>query len=73
MGPRCAPAAARTTWLGRMARGRRPDRNPLRRASDRIETAVLGLLAAAFLAAAPFAAHVAGHWASARFTAEHRA
>jgi hypothetical protein len=47
-------------------------RNPLRRASDRMETAVLGLLLAAFLAAAPLAAHAAGTWASARFTAGRR-
>ena len=53
----------RTYWLGRVLRGRRLDRNPLRRRSDRIETAVLGLLLAAFLAGAPFAAHAAGSWA----------
>jgi hypothetical protein len=34
---------------------------------------VLGLLLAAFFAAAPFAAHAAGNWARARFTAEHSA
>ena len=73
MEPRRAPAPPRTTWLVRMARGRRPDRNPLRRASDRIETAVLGLLLAAFFAAAPFGAHAAGTWARTRFTAEQRA
>jgi hypothetical protein len=56
-----------------MARRWRPDRNPLRRPSDRIEAAVLGLLLAAFLAAAPFAAHAAGNWARTRFTAEQRA
>jgi hypothetical protein len=52
----------RSTWAGRLLRGRRPDRNPLRRGSDRAETAVLGVLLAAFLAAAPFAAHAAGSW-----------
>ena len=52
----------RTYWLGRVLRGRRLDRNPLRRRSDRVETAVLGLLLAAFLAGLPFAAHVAGSW-----------
>jgi hypothetical protein len=36
--------------------------NPLRRGSDRAETAVLGVLLAAFLAAAPFAARAAGGW-----------
>jgi hypothetical protein len=45
-----------------MARGLRPDRNPLRRRWDRAETAVLGVLLAAFLAGAPFAAHAAGSW-----------
>jgi hypothetical protein len=53
---------SRSTWLGRVLRGRRPDRNPLRRGSDRVETAMLGVLLAAFLAGAPFAAHAAGSW-----------
>ena len=52
-----------TYWLGRVLRGRRLDRNPLRRGSDRVETAVLGVLLAAFLAGAPFATHAAGSWA----------
>ena len=52
----------RSTWLSRLLRGRRPDRNPLRRGSDRAETAVVGALLAAFLAGAPFAAHAAGSW-----------
>jgi hypothetical protein len=52
----------RSTWLGRLLRGRRLDRNPLRRGSDRAETALLGVLLAAFLAGAPFAAHTAGSW-----------
>jgi hypothetical protein len=52
----------RSTWLGRLLRGRRLDRNPLRRGSDRAETALLGVLLAAFLAGAPFAAHAAGSW-----------
>ena len=56
----------RATRLGRFARGRRPDRNPLRRASDRVETAVLALLVIVFLAAAPFAALASGSWALAR-------
>lgn len=51
-----------STWLGRLVRRHRPDRNPLRRRSDRAEAAVLGLLLAAFLAGAPFAVHVAGSW-----------
>jgi len=53
-----------TCWLIRLLRGLRPDRNPLRRGSDRAETAVLAALLAAFLAGAPFAAGAAGHWAS---------
>jgi hypothetical protein len=54
-----------TSWLARLLRGRRLDRNPLRRGSDRAETVVLGALLAAFLAAAPFTAHAAGSWAHA--------
>ena len=54
-----------STRLGRFIRGRRLDRNPLRRASDRAETAVLAALAAVFLAGAPFAAQVSGAWAHA--------
>ena len=49
-----------TSWLARLLRGRRLDRNLLRRRSDRAETIVLGALLAGFLAAAPFAAHAAG-------------
>ncbi len=56
------PRSPGSTWLGRLLRGRRPDRNPLRRGSDRAETAMLGVLLAAFLAGAPFAAHAAGSW-----------
>jgi len=52
----------RVTRLGRFARGRRLDRNPLRRATDRLETVVLALLVAAFLIGAPFAALAAGAW-----------
>lgn len=48
--------------LGRMLRGLRLDRNPLRRGSDRAETAIVGVLLAAFLASAPFTAHAAGSW-----------
>jgi len=56
------PAGPRSTWLGRLVRGRRPDHNPLRRGSDRAETAMFGVLLAAFLVGAPFAAHAAGSW-----------
>ena len=55
----------RTSWLARLLRGRRLDRNPLRRGTDRAETVVFGALLAGFLAAAPFAAHAAGAWAHA--------
>lgn len=51
--------------LGRFARGRRPDRNPLRRASDLVETAVLVVLIIAFIAAAPFVAKAGAAWAHA--------
>jgi hypothetical protein len=54
------------TRTGRFVRGRRPDRNPLRRGSDRVETAVLALLVIVFLAAAPFAALASSSWALAR-------
>lgn len=56
----------RVSWLGRFVRGRRPDRNPLRRASDQMETVVLAVLVIAFLAAAPFVAQASAAWALAR-------
>ncbi|HEY7263586.1 MAG TPA: hypothetical protein VH589_19125 [Trebonia sp.] len=56
----------RVSWLGRFVRGWRPDRNPLRRASDRLETGVLAVLVIAFLAAAPFVAQASAAWAHAR-------
>lgn len=46
--------------LGRFIHGRRPDRNPLRRASDRVETAVLAALVITFVAAGPFVALACG-------------
>ena len=49
-----------TTWLARQVRGRKPDGNPLRRATDRLETAVLAVLVITFLAAAPFVAQACG-------------
>ena len=52
----------RVTRLGRFVRGRRLDRNPLRRATDRVETVVLALLVTAFLVVAPFVAVSAGAW-----------
>ncbi len=48
--------------LSRLVRGRWPDRNPLRRGSDRAETAMVAVLLAAFLVGAPLAAHYAGSW-----------
>lgn len=51
---------SRVTRLGRLVRGRRPDRNPLRRTSDRAETAVLAVLLIAFFAAAPFVVQTCG-------------
>lgn len=54
--------AGRVTRIGRFVRGRRFDRNPLRRASDRIETAVLAVLVLAFLVGAPFAVTATGAW-----------
>jgi uncharacterized membrane protein YidH (DUF202 family) len=54
-----SPGIAR---LGRFARGWRFDRNPLRRATDRAETAVLALLVAAFLVGAPYTALATGAW-----------
>ena len=63
----------RTCWLARLLRGLRPDRNPLRRGSDRAEAVVLAALLAAFLAVAPFAALAAGHWASASATRQAQA
>jgi hypothetical protein len=56
------PGYLPSTCLGRLVRGLRLDRNPLRRGSDRAETAMLGILLAAFLAGAPFTAHAAGSW-----------
>jgi hypothetical protein len=64
--PRRGPEGPRVPviqWLCRLLRGWRLDRNPLRRGSDRAETAVLGLLLAVFCVGAPLAAHAAGSWA----------
>jgi hypothetical protein len=52
---------SRERWLNRLARGRRPDRNPLRRTSDRVETYLLTGMLAAGVAGAPFAAQAVGH------------
>ena len=47
--------------LGRLVRGLRPDRNPLRRTLDRVESYLLAGLLVAALAGAPFAAQAASH------------
>lgn len=48
-------------WYCRMVRGLLPDRNPLRRACDRMETYLLAGFFVAAVAAAPFAAQAASH------------
>ena len=50
------------SWLGRFVRRWRLDCNPLRRPSDRVESAVLAVLVIAFIVAAPFAALACGAW-----------
>src|SRR5215469_4599406 len=62
-----------STRLDRLARGLRLDRNPLRRGSDRAETAMLGALLVGFLAGAPFAANAAGSWTYATYAREAQA
>ena len=71
--PARRPKRPRKYWLARLMRGWRLDRNPLRRRSDRVETVVLGVLLAAFLAGALFAAHAARSWAYASSAGEARA
>jgi hypothetical protein len=51
--------------LARLIRGLRADRNPLRRATDRLETAIVAGLVATFLIGAPAVAMISWHWASA--------
>jgi hypothetical protein len=65
--------SARFAWIGRILRGRRLDRNPLRRRSDRVETVIVAALFAAFLGGAPFAVHAAAAGASAASQRELRA
>jgi hypothetical protein len=48
-------------WLLRAIRGARPDRNPLRRGTDRLETCLLVGLFAVLAVVTPFAAVLAGH------------
>jgi hypothetical protein len=48
-------------WLLRTIRGARPDRNPLRRGMDRLETCLLVGLFAVMAVVTPFAAPLVGH------------
>jgi hypothetical protein len=48
-------------WLCRAVRGLWPDRNPLRRRTDRLEVYLLGGLLVAAVAGTPFAARAASH------------
>jgi len=48
-------------WLSRAVRGLWPDRNPLRRRTDRLEVYLLGGLLVAAVAGTPFAAQAASH------------
>jgi hypothetical protein len=56
------PRLRRSSWICRFLRGRRPDRNPLRRRSDRLETTILILLLITICASAPFLAVAASGW-----------
>ena len=53
--------AVHTARAVRVIRGLWPDRNPLRRAVDRVEAVVVAGLAVAFLVVAPLASFAAGH------------
>ena len=55
------PHLPRGLWL----RGLWPDRNPLRRTSDRLAAAIVGVTLIVFLVGAPIAALTAGRWAEA--------
>jgi hypothetical protein len=57
--PESSARAARRQARWRLLRGLRPDRNPLRRTYDRVETYLLAGLFLASAAAAPFAAQAA--------------
>ena len=59
------PRAGCGTPLALRVRRLWPDRNPLRRAADRAEFAVIALLLVAFLAGVPLTALAAAHWAAA--------
>ena len=53
---------SRATWLGRFLRGWLPDRNPLRRRTDRLDAAVFAVLFVLACATAPFVAAAASGW-----------
>jgi hypothetical protein len=65
-------AAPRVKRHGRWVRGLWPDRNPLRRAADRVEAAIVAGLLAIFVVGAPLAALAADRWFyAAGFRVEH--
>lgn len=64
---------SRTSRAARWVRGYWPDRNPLRRATDRAEAMLIGVLALGFLGLAPVAAVAVNHWAAAASQAAARA
>lgn len=59
-----SPSRSLLTRLRGWLRGLLPDRNPLRRTSDRAESAIAALLLAGFLIGAPLIAVACGQWAS---------
>jgi len=60
-------------WPGRLLRGLRFDRNPLRRGSDRLETLLTGALIVVFAVAAPLAGRAGASWEHAAAAREMRA
>ena len=62
-------ARRRLARIGRIVRGVRPDRNPLRRGTDRVEAAIGAGLLITFLAGAPLLGIAAGQWV--RSSGEH--
>jgi hypothetical protein len=60
-GPARPRTGWRQHWLSRQVRGIRPDRNPLRRRTDRLETYLLAALFTAATASAPFLVELASH------------
>src|SRR5580698_5474195 len=61
------------TWTGRFLRGRLLDRNPLRRGSDRLETAIFAVLLVVVCVTAPFLAVAASGWENSTSLREMRA